>query len=176
MRHSTSWSGRLWPLLALALVASAGCGGGADHAEKKEGGSAADSSKVPMSEIGTYLHIVIPSIAEKDESVRLRLRVVTEVGVPDYDFDGAFRIEGRGTVEFPKPLAMEPDPDGFYFTDGIKFHSTGVQFLRGLVPKDTVKAMANPVNVVDHAEYRIYWGDLNGHSERSSGIRPPSSR
>jgi Protein of unknown function (DUF3604) len=27
--------------------------------------------------------------------------------------------------------------------------------------------------VVDHAGYRIYWGDLDGHSDRSSGNRPP---
>jgi len=126
-----------------------------------------------MAELGTYLNIVVPSVVERDEDVRLRLRVVTQVGLPDYDFDGVFRIEGQGNVEFPNPMSMEPDPEGFYYTSGIRFHSTGVQFLRGVVPGDTVKALANPVNVVEHADYRIYWGDLNGHTDLSSGNRPP---
>lgn len=169
MRDSGPRSGRLRPLAVLALACLVGCGG-----ESTGGGEGAGdgAGSTPIAEIGTYLNIVAPSVVEKEEDIRLRLRVVTQIGIPDYDFEGVFRVEGHGDVEFPDPMSLDPDPDGFYFTDGIRFHSTGVQFLRCLVPGDTVKALANPVNVVDHADYRIYWGDLNGHSDISSGIRP----
>lgn len=173
MRFLRAWT-RFPFLMLAALPLFAGCGGGGGDAG---GGSAADQAaeeeEVPLSEQGTYLNIVVPSVVKPGEDVRLRLRVVTQVGLPDYDFDGVFRIEGQGNVEFPDPMSLDPDPDGFYETNGIRFRDPGVQFLRGVVPGDTVQALANPVNVASNPEYRIYWGDLNGHTDLSSGNRAP---
>jgi hypothetical protein len=36
-----------------------------------------------------------------------------------------------------------------------------------------VQAVANAFNVTENPEYRIFWGDLNGHSDLSSGMKAP---
>lgn len=172
MRFLPAWTRRFPFLILAAFPLAAGCGGGGDATDSAADDAAAEED-VPLSEQGTYLHIVVPSVVKPEEDTRLRLRVVTQVGLPDYDFDGVFRIEGRGNVAFPDPMTLDPDPDGFYETNGIRFHDPGVQFLRGSVPGDTVRALANPVNVARDPAYRIYWGDLNGHTDLSSGNRAP---
>ena len=48
-----------------------------------------------------------------------------------------------------------------------------MQYLRGSVPGDTVQQLANPMVVTEDPEWNIYWGDLNGHSDLSSGGRSP---
>ncbi|MBZ0267550.1 hypothetical protein K8I85_05300 [bacterium] len=175
MRFLGAWARRFPFLILAALPLAAGCGGGGGGDAPDGGASdgAATEEDVPLAEQGTYLNIVVPSVVKPEEDMRLRLRVVTQVGLPDYDFDGVFRIEGRGNVEFPDPMTLDPDPDGFYETNGIRFRDPGVQFLRGVVPGDTVQALANPVNVARDPEYRVYWGDLNGHTDLSSGNRAP---
>ena len=177
MRFSAPWlpCAPGWALLALPLLV--GCGGGAgDDGSPGADAGVSEEPAVPLAEIGTYLHMVVPSVVEVGEDLAVKLRVVTQVGLPDYDFDNdnPFRIEGRGNVKFPEPLRLEPKEDGFVVGEGIRFESPGVQFLRCSVPGDTVRTVANPINVVREAGNRIYWGDLNGHSDLSSGNRPPA--
>ncbi|MEZ5063949.1 MAG: DUF3604 domain-containing protein [bacterium] len=155
--------------LVLFSAALSACGGGGDS-----GSPGAAKDDVPPAELGTYLHVVAPSVVRRGDPVDLRLRVVTQAGLPDYDFEGAFRIStSSDDVEFPKPMSVEPQKEGSYVMRGIKFLTPGVQFVRGSVPEDTVQALANPINVADDPEWRVYWGDLNGHSDLSSGSRPP---
>jgi len=154
-------------VLSLAL---AGCGGG-------EGGDSAPADAtggVSPAEQGSYLHFVVPSVVGQGSETMLRLRVVTRAGLPDYDFEGAFRIDTSSEdVTFPQPPLMEPAKEGYYFMRGVGFGRTGVQFLRGSVPEDTVQALANPVNVVTDPEWNIYWGDLSGFSDLSTGAHAP---
>jgi hypothetical protein len=160
-------------LLLLAPLA-AGCGGGGGGGEGGGDATPGEEGGPPPGEEGTYLHIVLPSVLEQGEECELKLRVVTQAGLPDYDFEGAFRIETPTTdVKFPQPPVMEPGKEGYYFMRGITMENPGVHFLRGVVPGDTVQALANPVNVVAEREYGIFWGDLNGHSDLSSGNRAP---
>ena len=157
-----SWA-RGWVSLLTGFVL-AGCGGGGGEAPPEE-------AEVPLADRGTYLHITLPSIIGAHEETTLKLRVVTQAGLPDYDFEGDFRLQANAEgVEF---AALEPTKEGFFEMKGMKFGETGVQFIRGSVPDDTVKALANPFVVVEDPEYRVYWGDLNGHSDLSSGSRAP---
>jgi len=156
-------------LFFMALIL-AGCGGGGG-----EDSAPADATgAVPPAELGTYLHFVVPSVVEQGAETMLRLRVVTQAGLPDYDFEGALRIDKSDEgVVFPKPPMWEPAKEGYYFMRGVKFGTSGVQFLRGAVPEDTVLALANPINVVRDPEWSIYWGDLSGFSDLSSGRSAP---
>jgi hypothetical protein len=148
---------------------TAGCGG-----EGQPGAPPEDDT--PPAERGTYLNIVLPSIIEKDREFPVRVRVITQGGLPDYDFEGAFRIETLGPATFPEEgFRLEPVEGDYYEGTGILLHQTGVQFVRGSVPDDTVRAMANPVNVVEGPPaWRVYWGDLNGHSDLSAGPLAPA--
>ncbi len=158
------------PLLT-ALLAGVGCGGGGGGTDQAAPGGA--EPEVPAAEQGTFLHVVAPSVVRPNEELEVRLRVITQAGLPDYDFEGAFRLDASSPdAVFPEPMTIEPAQEGYYAARGLRLPSTGVQFLRGTVPGDTVQALANPINVASSPEYRIYWGDLNGHSDLSSGNRP----
>jgi hypothetical protein len=146
-----------------------GCGRGGE--ETKPPGP----ESVPLEEQGSYLHIVLPSVIKKNEPVPVRLRVLTLIGLPDYDFEGGFRLDASGEgTKFPEEPVMEPQQEGFFEMKGISFGQPGVQRLRGSVPEDTVQALANPFVVMDAPEYNIYWGDLHGTSDLSSGARAPA--
>lgn len=158
----------LVPCLAM-LLAGIGCGGGG---EGGDGEPATADSGVPAAEQGTFLHVVAPSVTRPNEDLSIRLRVITQAGLPDYDFEGAFRLEASSPdAFFPEPMMIEPAQEGYYLARGVRLPSPGVQFLRGIVPSDTVRALANPINVVSDPEWNLYWGDLNGHSDLSSGTR-----
>ncbi len=157
-------------LFAAAMLGAPGCGRkSGDDAKPKP-----DAGESPA-EVGTYLHVVVPSVIEKDALVPVRLRVLTQVGLPDYDFEGTFRIDtSSGEARFPKEPLIEPQPEGFYQMNGLAFGETGVQRLRASVPQDTVMALANPFVVVERSEWSIFWGDLNAHSDLSLGARAPA--
>ena len=154
-----------WALLLFAGVV-AGCGQRGGE-EAKPGAE----ESVPLEEAGSYLHIVVPSVIHRNESIPVRLRVVTHVGLPDYDFEGGFRLDASSPgTKFPPELVLEPQQEGYYQMQGLSFGETGVQRLRGTVPKDTIQALANPFVVVDDStQYNIYWGDLHGTSDLSTG-------
>jgi hypothetical protein len=159
-----------WGAALFFLGVIGGCGKKGEEA-KPDGGE----SGAPLEEAGSYLHIVVPSVIKKDESIPVRLRVVTHVGLPDYDFEGGFRIDASSAgTKFPPEPVLEPQQEGYYEMKGISFAETGVQRLRGTVPQDTIQAMANPFVVVDSTEYNIYWGDLHGMSDLSTGARAPA--
>jgi hypothetical protein len=152
------------------LLAACGGGGGDGGA----GGDAGAADSTPVAQRGTYLNVVLPSVIRTGVPQTVELRVITQAGVPDYDFEGAFRIDASASgVEFPEQMLMEPTKEGSFVLHGLKFHDTGVQFVRGGVPGDTVQQMANPVVVMDDPEWNVYWGDLNGHSDLSAGSRSP---
>jgi hypothetical protein len=88
----------------------------------------------------------MPSVVQRGEKTEVRLRVLTQAGLPDYDFEGAFRIEAAPpTVQFPENMAVEPMKEGAFRIADVVFPDTGVHFLRGSVPGDTVQALANPL-------------------------------
>jgi hypothetical protein len=158
-------------LIALLSVAACGGGGTGEQASPSE---APVEDHTPPAERGTYLNFVAPSVVRTGEPQKVELRVITQAGLPQYDFEGAFRIEPSSPqVEFPKNVVMEPTKEGSLVLQGVKFEERGVQFLRGSVPGDTVQQLANPIVVMDDPEWNIYWGDLNGHSDLSSGVRSP---
>lgn len=166
------------PLLALGLLAGCGGNGGESDVPAETGhgaaaGAAGAADAQAAAEAGTYLNVVVPSVVKAGDEASLRLRVITQAGLPDYDFEGAFRVDVRGPVELPENMTFEPAQEGFFEAEGIRFPTPGVQFLRAVVPGDTVQALANSVNVATDPEYHIYWGDLNGHSDLSSGGRAP---
>lgn len=168
-RHLLGMAGAL--VTCMALV---GCGGGAGGDGDAGSVSQDAESALNPSEQGTYLHVIVPSVVRKDEPVDLKLRVITRAGLPDYDFEGAFRIDSSSPdVKFPEPPTMDPVKEGFYVMRDLSFGAAGVQFVRGSVPGDTVQALANPVNVVSDAGWNVYWGDLNGSSDLSTGSRAP---
>jgi hypothetical protein len=113
-------------------------------------------------------------VVARGEPTTIRLRAITSLGVPDYDFEGAFRIEAWSpTTQFPPKTVLEPAKEGYFEMHGIVFPDAGVQGLRGLVPGDTIRANANPIVVMENPEYRIFWGDLDGQSDLSSGAQAP---
>jgi hypothetical protein len=166
---------RPWALAAL-LIAGAGatgCGGGGESTQG-EGASDVETFEVPASDVGTYLHLVLPSVIRKNDDTAVRLRVVTQAGLPDYDFEGSFRLRASSPdVEFPRVPQMTPTQEGVFRMAGLKFRATGVQRVEGTVPEDTVRAFSNPFVVVDEPEWHVYWGDLNGQSDLSTGTRQP---
>ena len=164
-----------WLLVAIGMgVGSSACDRG-EQATSGEASSDAESFDVPAAEVGTYLHLVLPSVIENGDSTTVRLRVVTHAGLPDYDFQGSLRLRTTSAeVEFPKIPQMAPTTDGVFEMSGIRFLANGVQRVEGSVPQDTIRAWANPVVVYDDPEYRIFWGDLNGQSDLSTGIRQPN--
>lgn len=160
--------------LLFGALGAAGCG-------KKKEGEPADAVKgdkdpgVSLAEQGTYLHVVVPSVIRQNTETAVRLRVLTFAGLPNYEFEGGFRVESSAAgTTFPKELALEPQQEGYYEMKGILFGDLGVQRLRGLVPKDTVQALANPFVVQANPEWNVYWGDLHGSSDLSTGARAPS--
>lgn len=161
------------PAIALvaALVLGSGCGGGGGGGG--EGTPAAQEDDTPVAERGTFLHIVVPSVAKAGEELPIRIRVLTLAGLPDYDFEGAFKFEASSQLAKFEEISVEPMQEGWFDVHGVTLHEPGVQFLRGLVPGDTVQALANAINVQTDPEYHIYWGDLNGHSDLSSGAKAP---
>ncbi|MFN8177401.1 MAG: CehA/McbA family metallohydrolase [bacterium] len=182
MRRESLWLA----IVASALLACSGCGGRETkptHAGKtakagKAGKAvaAADSGGV-AAKSGNYLHMVVPSVVQRDSAFAVRMRLITYAGLPNYDVEGTLRmrVETWGASKFPEGgLKLEPATEGFYVGNGIRLEDKGVQLLRGSVPDDTVKAIANPVNVVDQVEWRIFWGDLNGHTDLSSGSLAPA--
>jgi hypothetical protein len=162
--------GILRAALLLSLGAATGCGRGGEETKPPAGGE-----NVPLEAQGSYLHIVVPSVIRKNEPVPVRLRVVTLVGLPDYDFEGGFRLDASSEgTKFPEEPVLEPQQEGFFEMKGVSFGESGVQRLRGSVPEDTIQAMANPFVVMDAPEYNIYWGDLHGMSDLSTGARAPA--
>ncbi len=160
----------LSPWIALLGPVVIGCGGGG--AGDSGRGTANEAASTPPAELGTYLTVVAPSVVAVDEPFTVRLRPVTQAGLPDYDFEGRYRIDVRGPgVKFPDPVTIEVTQEGVNVAAGIRLTEPGVQFLRCVVPGDSVEALANPINAVRDPEFRIYWGDLNGHSDLSSGSR-----
>lgn len=168
---------RMLAVFAGAVVAAAGCSGRGDKAvSEKPAPGAADSTALPAPDAGTYLHLVAPSVVERGSEFSLRLRLITYAGIPDYDLEGTLklRFETLGRSKFPDGgPKLEPVEGGYYEAPGIRLDDLGVQLIRGIVPDDTVAAVANPVNVVEKAEWRVFWGDVDGHSDLSSGDRAP---
>lgn len=161
---------------AIALIAAlslAGCGGGGGGDGEGGDGAPAAQDDVPVAERGTFLHIVAPSVAKAGEELRIRVRVLTQAGLPDYDFEGAFKFEASSQQAVFKELNVEPMQEGWFDVSGVTLNEPGVQFLRGLVPNDTVQALANAIVVQADPEYFVYWGDLNGHSDLSTGAKAP---
>lgn len=162
------------PTIALiaALALGNGCGGGGGGGG--EGGTpATQEDETPPAERGTYLHIVAPSVAKAGEELRIRIRVLTQGGLPDYDFEGAFKFEASSKQATFDKISVEPMQEGWFAVHGVTLNEPGVQYLRGLVPGDTVQALANPINVQTDPDYFVYWGDLDGHSDLSSGQKAP---
>jgi hypothetical protein len=158
---------------ALACLAAAGCG----RRQGAETTPDVDTASVSPAEMGSYLYVVAPSVVERGADVPLRLRVLTNAGIPDYDIgqDLRLRVETSGPAKFPASgFRFEPTPEGSFEGTGIALETTGVQRIRTTVPDDTLAAIANAVNVVESAEWRVFWGDLNGHSDLSSGPRTPA--
>jgi hypothetical protein len=161
-------------LASLVALAVAGCGGGGGGEGGDGDAGAGEEGGLPPHEQGTYLNIVFPSVIRLGESTSTRMRVVTQAGMPDYDFEGSSRIDARfGGIAFPEGARWEPQPNGNYVMRNFVFEATGVHFLRGVVPGDTIQALANPVVVHEDPEYGIYWGDLNGQSDLSTGMSGP---
>lgn len=162
---------RRWAGAAAALMLAGCAGRGNGDADTKPAGT-----ETPSQELGTYLHLVLPSVILRGQDFPVRLRVITQAGVPDYDFEGGLRLETLGKATFPAGgLQFEPQEQGDLLAEGVHLDETGVQLLRASVPKDTVVALGNPVVVVDKApEWNTYWGDLNGHTDLSSGVLAPA--
>ena len=100
--------------------------------------------------------------------------MLTQAGLPDYDFEGAFRIQASSPdTEFPEDMVVEPMQEGWFRVQDLVFPQGGVQYIKGSVPGDTVQALANAFNVVEDPEYKVFWGDLNGHTDLSSGVKAP---
>ncbi len=167
-RTWTAWA------LALGIAGSAGCGGGGG--EGSSGAKPETGDDVSPAELGTYLNLVLPSVIRAGEDFPVRMRMVTQAGLPDYDFEGGVRLETKGRAEFPTGgLQFAPQPQGDLLGEGLRLMDPGVQLVRGSVPGDTVTALANPVVVTDSApEWNVYWGDLNGHTDLSSGRFAPA--
>lgn len=158
---------------ALAALTFSGCA----RRPGPETSPGADSTAAASEKAGSYLNVVAPSVVERGADVPLRLRVITSAGAPDYDIaqDLRLRVETSGPAKFSaEGFKFEPTPDGSFEGGGFALETLGVQRIRASVPGDTMAAVANPVNVVEKAEWRVYWGDLNGHSDLSSGPRSPA--
>lgn len=168
----TRITGGVFVLLALVV---GGCGKKADKDKKSEAEADKKTQETSIAEAGSYLHLVLPSVIVKDAPIPVRLRVVTHVGLPDYDFEGAFRIEASSAAtKFPEDPTLEPQQEGYYEMKGLSFGDTGVQRVRGSVPQDTLVTIANPIVVQENPEWNIYWGDLNGSSDLSTGASAPA--
>ncbi|NNE44777.1 MAG: DUF3604 domain-containing protein [Gemmatimonadetes bacterium] len=170
----TGMAFRLALVLALSAVVGCGGGGGGQAGGGAESAPEAANDDTPLAERGTFLHIVVPSVVEKGANTEVRLRVLTQAGLPDYDFEGAFRIQASSPqTQFPEEMVVEPMQEGWFRVQDLVFPEGGVQYIKGSVPGDTVEALANAFNVVESPEYNIYWGDLNGHTDLSSGVKAP---
>ncbi|MFP4249002.1 MAG: DUF3604 domain-containing protein [Armatimonadota bacterium] len=98
------------------------------------------------------LNVVVPSIASPDEEI-----TVAHVALDD--FGNPVR---RVRAQFPA-AAAEPEPfdcpDGAHMLDRIRLEDDRV----GL------EGQSNPIELAEAPEYRLYWGEIHGHTCISDG-------
>ncbi|MEA3400476.1 MAG: CehA/McbA family metallohydrolase [Armatimonadota bacterium] len=98
------------------------------------------------------LHVVAPSIVTPDE----------EVGVAHVALDALGNPVRRVRVQFPA-AAAEPEqfecPEGSHMLDRVRLDDDRV----GL------SGQSNPIEIVEEPQYRLFWGEIHGHTCLSDG-------
>jgi len=115
---------------------------------------------------GSRLLVTAPSSAVIREPVSLLVEAVDADGrtIPDFT--------GRVSLSATDPLARLPQPWEFYSIergrrrfDGLVFRCEGVHTVSAVDEKHGLRGESAPVIVeVRRPKYRLYWGDLHGHS------------
>ncbi len=114
------------------------------------------------------LHAILPSTATPGEPLTLTLQAWDQCERLHREFAGEIAIDSTDpNADHPETAAITPDDNGLITVDGIRFHSTGTQYLT--VSIDDRRFVANPVRVADSHERRVYWGDIHLHSTLSDG-------
>lgn len=98
------------------------------------------------------LNVVVPSIASPDE----------EIAVSHVALDAFGNPVRRVRAQFPA-AAAEPEPfdcpEGSHMLDRVRLEDERV----GL------EGQSNPIELVEHPQYRLYWGEIHGHTCLSDG-------
>lgn len=111
-----------------------------------------------------------PSIVQMGETFDVKIVVEDEnrnaARSPNSEYivesvDGA--VQTVGTAE-----------DEFCATAGVQFSLPGEKLLTGFDPDREIGGLSNPTIVTpDSPDYRLYWGDIHGHTRLSDGLGSP---
>jgi Protein of unknown function (DUF3604) len=115
---------------------------------------------------GPRLNVTLPSTAVVREPLSVLIEAVDADGrtIPDYT--------GQVALSADDPHAVLPEPWEFYSIErgrrrfhGLIFRSEGIRRVTAIDSKHGLSGVSAPVMVELHAPiYRLYWGDLHGHS------------
>ncbi len=98
------------------------------------------------------LHVVAPSIASPDEEITVAHVALDAMGNPVRSVRGQF----PAAITEPEPFDC---PEGKHMVDRIRLEDERV----GL------EGQSNPIELVEEPEYRLYWGEIHGHTCLSDG-------
>ncbi len=98
------------------------------------------------------LHVVAPSVVAPDEEIPVAHVALDAVGNPVRRVRAQFPAAEAETIELERP-------EGSHMLDRVRVEDERV----GLIGE------SNPIEIVEEPEYRLYWGEIHGHTVISDG-------
>ncbi len=117
----------------------------------------------------SVVNLVMPSDAVVGKPTWVIVRAEDAYGNPTFRFEGSIRLETNDTTaNLPASVQFAKEDGGVRRVDGVVFNSAGDFTITAST--DFVKQTGNPVRVRERrSEYRLFWGDLHGHTIYSDG-------
>ncbi|TFB10120.1 DUF3604 domain-containing protein [Candidatus Marinimicrobia bacterium MT.SAG.3] len=114
-----------------------------------------------------WMLITLPSLSKEGESIIAKFVALDEYNNRDYDFVGRVKFSCSDGCNLSRELSFGKQDSGrveLPLTPTSGIHQLSVNFSGGRVSK------SNPFKVIKtEPEYRLYWGDLQNHSDLSDG-------
>ena len=114
-----------------------------------------------------WMLITLPSLSKKGESLTAKFVALDEYNNRDYDFAGTVKLSCSDGCNLSRDLSFGKQDSGrveLLISPIPGIHQLSADFSGGRVSK------SNPFKVIKtEPEYRLYWGDLQNHSDLSDG-------
>lgn len=114
-----------------------------------------------------WMLITLPSLSKEGESLIAKFVALDEYNNRDYDFAGSLKLSCSEGCNLSRELSFSNQDSGrveLSLTPTSGIHQLSANFSDGRVSR------SNPFKVIKtEPEYRLYWGDLQNHSDLSDG-------
>jgi len=117
-------------------------------------------------------YVAAHSDAVVGETFTVSIRATDRFGNPDPHYTGTIYFSSdNSSANLPSVYTFKENDEGIRRFSGIYFNEPGIHTIRVKDVTGKLFGESNPIRVsVEEQKYKIYWGDLHGHTWNTDGL------